>query len=342
VSDARDRIPSIIAMGLLGGLIFLTNILVAAFYVFFAGVIFAYEIILKKENHYSKPLFFSLLIAAIPTGIFYLPKISYFYVGVLGGTEYLIWNLANFIVLPILILPIIFLYKSAYTKKFTYARNQHLRLLRLWYITSPIMALTFSWQAAVLARMWHFISFPAIVVVAMIVTAKFRLMSKARGRRTAAALTTTLLVACVVTTYSASIVMFDMFYRATPERMQLINWINANTSTSARFCTEEEFIPTQLGWYIMGLTGRVAFESLLNFSEPFQVGTDVALNMELANSITTLTANSTEWISAIKALRVSYVILLASKTHTSYAAISSNVVFTTSLHVVYNVTQFLL
>lgn len=341
VSSIRGRIYGIVLMGLLGGLIFLTNILVAAFYLFFAGIIIFYEVILKKGSYYSKPLFLSMVIAAIPTAIFYLPKISYFYVGVLGGTEYLIWNLANFIVLPILTLPIIFLYKSRYTKKYTYAKNNNLRLLKLWYLTSPIMALVFIWQAAVLSRMWHFIAFPAMVVLAMIVTTKFKLMAKARSRRRAAMLTAALLVTCVVTTYSASVVMFESFYRITSERMQLINWIQTNTTLTARFCTEEEFIPTQLGWYIMGLTGRLAYESLLNFSEPFEVGTDVAMNMRLANNITTLTANTTYWINAVRALQVSYVILLANKTHSNYAPISSEIVFSTSMHIVYNVTEYL-
>jgi hypothetical protein len=304
-------------------------------------MIFLYEIILKRGHYYSKPLFYSLLIAAIPAGLFYIPRLSYLYLGVLGGTEYLIWNLANFIVLPILCLPIIFLYKRAYTKKFTYARNQNLKLIRLWYLTSPVMAIAFIWQAAVLSRMWHLISFPTIVVVAMIVVAKFRLMAKARSRRTAAALTATLLIACVVTTYSAGVVMFGSFYQLTPERMQLMNWIENSTPQNATFCTEEEFIPTMLGWYIMGLTGRRAYESLLNFSEAFQLGTEIAFDMKVANNITTLTAGSAEWVSSIRTLHVSYVILLVNKTHANYAPISSNVVFTTSLHVVYNVTTFL-
>lgn len=341
VSDFKNSIPGIVLMGLSGGLICLTNILVAAFYIFFAGMIFLYEIILKRGHYYSKPLFYSLLIAAIPAGLFYIPRLSYLYLGVLGGTEYLIWNLANFIVLPILCLPIIFLYKRAYTKKFTYARNQNLKLIRLWYLTSPVMAIAFIWQAAVLSRMWHLISFPTIVVVSMIVVAKFRLMAKARSRRTAAALTATLLIACVVTTYSAGVVMFGSFYQLTPERMQLMNWIENSTPQNATFCTEEEFIPTMLGWYIMGLTGRRAYESLLNFSEAFQLGTEIAFDMKVANNITTLTAGSAEWVSSIRTLHVSYVILLVNKTHANYAPISSNVVFTTSLHVVYNVTTFL-
>ncbi|WXG44787.1 MAG: hypothetical protein WED04_12280 [Promethearchaeati archaeon SRVP18_Atabeyarchaeia-1] len=341
VSDLRSRVLGIVSMGLLGGLIFLTNILVGAFYVFFVGMIVFYEIILGRGNHYAKPLFLSLLITAIPTALFYLPNLSYFYVGVLGGSEYFIWNLATFIVLPILMLPIIFLYKRSYAKKYTYARNQNATLLRLWYLTAPVMALVFVWQAAVLSRMWHFISFPAVVVLAMIVTAKFRQIGKSRGRRTAAALTATLLIASVVTTFSASVIMFNTFYENTPERMQLVNWIETNTTQSARFCTEEEYIPTQLGWYVMGLTGRIAYESLPSFSEPFEVGTDIALHMRLANNITALTANTTDWISAVRSLQVSYVILLANKIHTNYAAISSRIVFATSLHAVYNVTEFL-
>jgi len=341
VSDRRSSILGIILMGLFGGLIFLTNILMAAFYMFLSGMIFLYEIAVRRENYYSKPLFLSLLITAVPAGLFYIPRLSYFYVGVLGGTEYLIWNLANFIVLPILCVPIIFLYKSAYTKKFTYARSHNLQFIRLWYLVSPAMAVVFVWQAAVLSRIWHFISFPTIVVVAMIFVAKFKLMAGARRRKAAAVLATTILVACVVTTYSASAIMFNEFYRMTPERMQLMNWIQTCTPESAVFCTEEEFIPTQLGWYIMGITGRRAYQSLLNFSEIFEVGTDIALQMQLANDITTLTAGSTNWISSVKALHVSYIILLANKTHANYAPITSDIVFTTSMHVVYNVSTFL-
>jgi len=341
VSDHRSDIPCIVLMGLFGGLIFLTNILVAAFYIFLAGMIFIYEIPMRRENYYSKPLFLSLLITAVPAGLFYIPRLSYFYVGILSGTEYLIWNLANFIVMPILCLPIIFLYKSAYTKKFTYVRSHNLQFIRLWYLASPLMALVFFWQAAVLARMWHFISFPTIVVVAMIFVAKFKLMARAGRRKTAAALTTTILVTSILTTYSASVVMFSMFYHVTPERMQLMNWIQTSTPQSAIFCTEEEFIPTQLGWYIMGMTGRRAYESLLNFTGPFEVGTDVALHMELANNITTLTAGSADWVSAVRALQVSYVILRTNETHANYALIASDIVFTTSMHVVYNVTTFL-
>jgi hypothetical protein len=341
VSDFRNRAIGIVLIGLSGGLIFLTNILLAVLYAFFVGLVFLYEIILKRGMNYSKPLFYSLFITAVPAILFYVPRLSYLFVGVLGGMEYVIWNIANFIVVPILCLPLIFLFKSAYTKKFTYARNQNLKLLRLWYLAAPVMALVFIWQADVLSRIWQLLCFPVVVVVAMIFVAKFKLMAKARSRRTAAVFTASILVICVVTTYPAGVLMFNSFYGMTPERVQLIGWIKNSTPQNAVFCTEEEFIPTMLGWYIMGLTGRMAYLSLSNFSAAFQLGTDVTLNMNLAHNITALTAGSTYWIDAIRALHVSYVILLVNETHSNYASISGSIVYTTSLHVVYNVTSFL-
>jgi hypothetical protein len=341
VSDYRNRASGIILIGIFGGLIFLTDILVAVLYAFFVGLIFLYEIVLRKGMFYSKPIFYSLFITAIPTCLFYIPRLSGLFLGVLGGVEYLIWNIANFILVPILCLPIIFLYKSAYTKKFIYARNQNLKLLRLWYLAAPVMALVFIWQADVLSRIWQLLCFPAIVVVSMIFVAKFKLMAKARSRRTAAAFTITILVICVATTYPAGVFMYNSFYSMTPERTQLIGWIENSTPQNAAFCTEEEFIPTMLGWYIMALTGRMAYLSISNFSAAFELGTDVTYNMELAYNITTLTAGSTYWVNAIRTLHVSYVILLKNETHANYAPILGDIVYTTSMHVVYNVTSFL-
>jgi hypothetical protein len=341
VSDSRQTARGVVLMGLSGGLIFLTNILVAVFYIFFVGLVFLYEIILRKGSDFAKPLFYSMLITAIPACLFYIPRLTYLYVGVLSGLEYFLWNIANLVTVPILCLPMIFLFRSAYTKKFTYARKQNLKLLRTWYLASPIMAVVFIWQADVLSRIWQILTFPTVVVVAMIFVAKFKLMAKARTKKTAAIVTATILAICAVSTYPAGVFMYDQFYNVTPERMQLMNWIQTSTPQNAVFCTEEEPLPTMLGWYVMAVTGRMAYLSLSNFSAVFQFGTDVAFHMSLAHNITTLTASSADWISALRILHVSYVILLKNETHANYAPISGDIVYITSSHVVYNVTTFL-
>jgi hypothetical protein len=188
--------------------------------------------------------------------------------------------------------------------------------------------------------MWHFIADPAIVVLAMIVTMKFMRMKKFHRRRTVIILTAFLLGATFTSTFITGTFCMAAFHDATPERLQVIDWIGTSTPANATFCTEEEYFSTHLGWYIIGLTGKMAYESLLDFAEPFEVGVDIARNINLANNITTLQAGSTYWIQAVKALNVTYVILLASEAHPNYASISNDTVFTNSMYKVYNITQY--
>jgi hypothetical protein len=190
--------------------------------------------------------------------------------------------------------------------------------------------------------MYHFISYPAIIVLAMIIPMWLTRMKKTRKRRTAAIAATVVLTTVLVFSFSVGAILATEFQNATPQRLQVANWIKANTSLDARFCTEEEYLANHLGWFIMGTTGRVAYESILNFRESYEVGIDVARNLGLANNITTLQAGSPYWIQALKALNVTYVILLASNSHPNYTSISNETVFTNAMYVMYNVTKYTL
>lgn len=340
VSGIRDRPLGIILIGLLGAFVALTNILVAATYVFFFVVLFFYEIVLRNGTHYTKPLLLSAFITVPLAAVFYVPRLSYFYVGILGGEEYILWVLPPLVITIILLPPIFFLFKTGLQKKYVSAGAEHLKLLKVWYLTAPLMALAFVWQVSVISRLWHFLTFPAVVVLSMVFVRKFALMGKAKRPRTAKLMATGLLVFCVCGAYVGGVYCFNEFYSLTPGRLQLINWIEASTPMSAAFCAEEEFLPTHLGWYIMGLTDRLSYESILNFSGPFEVGTDVRLHIALANNITVLEANTTYWIKAVKDLGVSFVILLTPKNHTNYDTISGKKVFVNAEYTVYNVTQF--
>jgi hypothetical protein len=210
----------------------------------------------------------------------------------------------------------------------------------LWYLSPPVIAIIFVWQAAIASRMWHFISYPAIVVLAIIVTMKFMRMKKFHKRNTVIILTAILLGTTFTSTFITGTYCMAAFHDATPERLQVIDWIRTSTPANARFCTEEEYFSTHLGWYIIGLTGKMAYESLLSFAEPFEVGVDIARNINLANNITTLQAGSAYWIQAVKALNVTYVILLGSEAHPNYTVISNDTVFSNAMYVVYNVTEY--
>jgi hypothetical protein len=340
VSSKRDKVVGILLLGLLGAFVALTNILVAAFYVFFAIIVFFYEVIFRNRIHYTKPLLLSALIAVPLAAIYYVPRLSYFYVGLLLGAEYVLWVLPPLVVTLILLPPLLFLLKPGLRKKYIPTRAGNLKLLKIWYLTTPVMALIFVWQVAVLSRLWHLITFPAIVVLAIVFVTKFRLMSKAGRPGGVRMIAAGLLVICITSSYAGGVYYFSEFYSLTPDRLQLIRWIEGSTPLTASFCAEEEFLPTHLGWYIMGLTGRMSYESIIEFSGPFEVGTDVALRIRLANNITTLDANSTYWIKAVKDLAVTYVILLAAKNHTNYAPISDKMVFLNEEYKVYDVSQY--
>jgi hypothetical protein len=86
----------------------------------------------------------------------------------------------------------------------------------------------------------------------------------------------------------------------------------------------------------------MAYESVGAFAGPFELGMDVARDIELAMNITSLQAGSTYWIQALKSLNVTYVVLLAGNPHTNYASISNDIVFTNSAYIVYNVTTYTL
>lgn len=340
VSDMGERPAGIVLMGLLGAFIFLTNILTAAFYILLITMVFFHEVVFRKISGLIKPLIFSLIITIPIAGIYYVPRISYFYVGLLGGMEYILWVLPPLIITMIALIPLLILFKSGLKEKYIPRKAQHLRLLEIWYLTTPMMALIFIWQVAVLSRLWYFVTFPAIVVLAIVFVTKFRLMRKIRKPVTVKAAAGALLITCVVGSYIGGYYCFNEFYSLTPDRVQLINWIETSTPMTATFCAEEEFLPTHLGWYIMGLTGRMSYESILYFAGPFEVGTDVALHLELAKNITTLEATSQYWLQAVKDLHVTFVILLSSKNHTNYASIHDEIVFTNTEYTVYNVSQY--
>jgi hypothetical protein len=79
-----------------------------------------------------------------------------------------------------------------------------------------------------------------------------------------------------------------------------------------------------------------------NFVAAFELGIDVANNLQLANNITALQAGSAYWIQALRALNVTYVVLLTDNPHPNYASISNDTVFANTAYVVYNVTTYTL
>lgn len=342
ISDLRPKPIGILLMALLEIFVFYVHLLVTAFLAFFVALIFVYEILLRRGSRYFKPLLFSLFISVPVAAIYYLPRIGFFYLGTIGGVDYLIWSLDNVIALPIILLPAINIFHSSHTKRFIPAKNEQLSFLRLWYLSPPLIAVLFIWQAAISNRMWHFASYPAIIVLAMIVPMWLTRIKKSGKRRTATIAATAFLIAAFTFSFSVSATLTTEFQNATPQRLQVANWIEANTSLNARFCTEEEYLANHLGWFIMGTTGRLAYESISNFREPYEVGIDVTRNLALANNITTLQAGSTYWIQALKALNVTYVILLAANSHPNYASISNGTVFTNAVYVIYNVTKYTL
>jgi hypothetical protein len=78
------------------------------------------------------------------------------------------------------------------------------------------------------------------------------------------------------------------------------------------------------------------------FAAPFELGEDIALDIELATNITALQAGSAYWIQALNALNVTYVVLLTGNPHPNYASISNDTVFTNIDYIVYNVTAYTL
>jgi hypothetical protein len=200
----------------------------------------------------------------------------------------------------------------------------------------------FIWQASIVGRMWELLSLPALVVFAATLVEGLTVMKKARGRKTAKVVAVAILTACTLTTFTIGALQFGLSFYATPPRLELTNWISSATPSEARICTEEESPPTHLGWYIGGLTGRTAYESLSNFSAIFEVGSQATLEIELARNITSLPVGSGYWTEAVQSLNVSYVVLLANKTHPNFEGISSDIVFNNGYYVVYNITEFTL
>lgn len=342
LSDLRNKPAGIILMAILSVLIFFTHILVSAFLLFIFGVIFIHEFILKRDNRYMRPLFYSLLIAAVPVFLYYIPRMLYFYLGTTTGGEYIIWVSSGFILLPILSSPLIFLAKRKWMNRYISSRSPYLTFLKFWYVVPILIALIFIWEASIFSRMWQFLSLPAIVVISSVLVRKFAMMEKTRGERPVKAIAAAILTVCVVTTAFSGAYQFNVFFYATPERLALANWISINTPANATFCTEEEFLPTHLGWYVSGLTGRIAYESLSNFSVTFEVGSQTANAIRLARNITSLPVGSASWTTAVKELDVTYVILLANRTHPNYATISDKIVYANAAYVVYNITTFTL
>jgi hypothetical protein len=340
MSDYRAKPVGIILMSIFEIFIFYVHLLVSAFLIFLFVLVFVYEVLLRKGTRYFIPFFISLLISVPVAAIYYLPRIGYFYLGTLGGVNYFIWTLTNDIALPIVLLPAIFIFRASMTQKFIPAKSQHLTLLRLWYLSPLLITLLFIWQAAIMNRMWTFAAYPAIVVLAMIIPMQLKAMKKTRDKRTATIVAAAILIGGVCFSFAVSATLVYDFPNATPQRIQLANWIMANTSPDAKFCTEEEYFATHLGWFISGTTGRMAYESVGAFAAPFELGMDVARNIELATNITALQAGSPYWIQALKALNVTYVVLLAGNPHPNYTSVSNDTVFTNTAYVVYNVTAY--
>jgi hypothetical protein len=342
ISDYRAKPVGIILMSLFEIFIFYVHLLVSGFLVFLFLLVFVYEVLLKKGTRYFMPFFVSLLISVPVAAIYYLPRISLFYLGTLGGVDYLVWTLVNDIALPIICLPAIFIFRANMRKKFIPAGQQHLALLKLWYLSPPIITVLFIWQASISNRMWDFAAYPAIVVLAMIIPMKLKAMKKTREKRTVTIAAAAILITSFCFSYVVGATLISDFQNATPQKIQLSNWIMTNTSPDARFCTEEEYLTTHLGWFISGTTGRIAYESMQNFVAAFELGIDVANNLQLANNITALQAGSAYWIQALRALNVTYVVLLTDNPHPNYASISNDTVFANTAYVVYNVTTYTL
>jgi hypothetical protein len=342
LSDLRNRWTGVLLMAVLSSLIFFTHLLVSAFLIFLFALIFIHEFILKRDSRYLKPLFFSLLIAAVPVGLYYIPRIAYFYLGVTTGEEYILWASSGFILVPIASLPAIFLVKRNWRNRNVSSKSPYLNFLEFWYAAPILIALVFIWQASIVSRMWQFLSVPAIIVISSVLVKKLTMMKKVRGPNPVKAITATLLVACVITTAVGGAYEFNAVFYATPARLELTNWISSHTPMSATFCTEEESLPTHLGWYITGLTGRTAYESLSNYAGAFEVGTEATNDILSAINITSLLVGSEYWTKAVRELNVTYVVLLAGEPHPNYAAISNEIVFQSESYIVYNVTTFTL
>ena len=342
ISDYRSKPIGIIMMSLSEIFIFYVHLLVSAFLIFFFVLVFVYEVLLRKGTRYVIPFFISLVISVPIAAIYYLPRIGYFYLGTLGGTNYLIWTLTNDIALPILLLPALLIFLASMRKKFIPAKSQHLTVLKLWYLSPLLITLLFVWEVGVVNRMWTFAAYPAIVVLAMVIPMKLKAMNKIRTKRTVAIATAAILIGGTCFSFAVSASLVSLLPNATPQRIQLSNWIMANTPVDAKFCTEEGNFVTNLGWFITGTTGRMAYESLGAFAGPFELGMDVARDIELAMNITSLQAGSTYWIQALKSLNVTYVVLLAGNSHPNYASISNDTAYTNSAYIVYNVTTYTL
>jgi hypothetical protein len=340
VSDLRGRFISIPLMGLLGAFILLTNIFLSLLLVFLVFLFFVDEVLLRRERFYFKPLFFSLVLSVIIACVYYIPRLGVLNVSLSGSGEYDYWSYGNLLIMLILAVPMIFLFKRGLRERYIPVSQQHLTLLKLWYLSPPLITVAFVWQASIAFRMWQFMPAPTVVVIAMVAVMKFRIMKKARRRRTVVVAAASLLIVCLALTYTGSALTFEGSFKATPERLELMNWIKTNTSPNAAFCTEEEYFPTHLGWYIMGLTDRVAYESLPSSQGAFQLGKDVARSIKLAYDIVTLPVGSQEWNESVKGLDVTYVVLLANALHPNYASISDKIVFSNVAYDVYNVTQF--
>ncbi|WXG46250.1 MAG: hypothetical protein WED05_06230 [Candidatus Atabeyarchaeum deiterrae] len=340
VSDLRNKPVGIIMMGILTNLLFLTHILVAGFYGFLFIMIFFWEVALRKGNLYFKPMLFSILIAIPMTVLYYLPRVVFVSLGGTGTAEdILAWTFPILFLTPILCSPWIFLIKREWSKRYV-SRTPHINLLKLWYAAPLVITFVFLWQIAIYPRMWYFFTFPDIVILAAILTRKFVMMRKVRGPRSTKKIVAAFIAATVICTFIGGTVNFNGFFNATPERLALIQWTRTNTPPNAVFCTEEEHIPTHLGWYITALTGKSAHESLSAFSAVLEVGSASVFDLRNSRNITTLTARSQDWNSSVRALQVTYVILLVSVSHPNYAPIASEMVYSDGVYFIYNVTAY--